>query len=64
KPLIQVENVQRQQEGVGPFQPPLGFVVMPVLWDTFARIFNFMNGMFKAATMPSYSVGSRIKDGG
>lgn len=64
KPLVKVEHVHRQQEGVGTFQPPLGFFVMPVRGDNFARIFNFINVMFKAGTTFSFSVRSHIKDGG
>ncbi|MCE3049843.1 hypothetical protein HAX54_045924, partial [Datura stramonium] len=48
-------------EGVGPAQPPAGFVTMLVLQDTMVRILSFREGMLQARTFPSTSGGSQIR---
>ncbi|MCD7464141.1 hypothetical protein HAX54_052186 [Datura stramonium] len=61
EPKIEIEDLQHQPEGVGPAQPPAGFVAMSVLQDTMVRILSFLEGMSQAGTLPGTPSGPQVR---
>lgn len=62
EPDIVVEQVQHQLNCVGSAQTLLGFVAIPTLKDTLARILYFMEDMYQAETLPITSACPQIRD--
>ncbi|KAG5595619.1 hypothetical protein H5410_036851 [Solanum commersonii] len=62
EPEREVEHVQHQLGGMGPAQPPPGFMAILVLQNTLAKILSLMEGINLACTIPSTLVGPQVRD--